>query len=60
MENTLNAPVETQGVEYWEKELEYLENAMQGVQTAYAILKANHDFCNSKLKELTTEREEVD
>lgn len=60
MENTQNTPIETQGVEYWEKELEYLENAMQGVQTAYAILKHNHDFVKQELQKLMPEREEVD
>lgn len=60
MENTTKTPIEAQGVEYWEKELEYLENAMQGVRTAYAVLEANHRFCESKLKELMPNREEIE
>lgn len=51
MENTNNTQLDTQGVEFWEKELQYLENAMDGVRTAYAILEMNHKFANEKLKE---------
>lgn len=60
MENQLNTSLEAQGVDYWEKELEYLEHAMQGIQTAYAVLQANHQFCQQKLKEAMPSREEVE
>lgn len=51
MDNTQNIQIEAQGVEFWEKELQYLENAMEGIRTAYAIMESNHKFCQQKLKE---------
>lgn len=58
MEITKNIELETQGVEFWEKELEYLEEAMQGMRTSYAIVQSNHRHCQEKLAELLEKEKE--
>lgn len=58
MEITKNIELETQGVEFWEKELEYLEEAMQGMRTSYAIVQSNHRYCQEKLAELLEKEKE--
>lgn len=52
MKNSKNNTVNDLGIEDWEKELEYIENAMDGIRTAYAILESNHKFCSDRLKDL--------
>ncbi len=60
MENSKNNTENTQGVEFWENEVEYFTNAIEGLQTAYSLLSHMRQNAMEKVASLMPEREEVE
>lgn len=60
MENTINTQNETQGVEFWENELAYFENAMDGLRTSYAVIEQMHKHAQSELAKLVNPKQQED
>lgn len=60
MESLTKEQLEARGAEYWENELSYLENAMDGLRTSYAILDSMHKHAQEEYKKCLPDRENID
>lgn len=59
MSKNTTTPTVERGLEHWENEVEYFQQALDGLKVSYALISDLQAYAKEQVKLLTPEREEI-